>query len=108
MNSTTIKHYICKNNCENSGGNIAGNCPVCNTPYTHNEKFHAKDFLKNGPLNVPDETQTNTNNTPSPATNSSGVYHYVCNNGCMGGSGKAEPCKSCGETLIHNQAYHSN
>ncbi|NLP56557.1 hypothetical protein [Lutibacter sp. B1] len=107
--SESIKHYICKNNCENSGGAIAGNCPVCKTPYTHNEIYHAKDFLKDGPLNVPkyNGNQNNKNNS-TPAQNSSGVYHYICNNGCYGGSGKSEKCLVCGTTLVHNQAYHNN
>lgn len=112
-NSTTsVKHYICKNKCENSGGPVAGNCPVCKDPYIHNQAFHDKDFLKSGPLNVPESTgaqNTKTNNTqPSPARNAAGVFHYTCTNGCYGGAGSAVTCKVCGETLVHNTAYHNN
>ena len=108
--TSKVQHYICDNKCENSGGDTAGNCPVCNTPYTHNQAFHNSDFLKNGPLKVPENNQNSTTNTPaapSPAQNSQGVYHYTCANSCYGGSGTASKCNSCGETLIHNSAYHN-
>lgn len=104
-----VIHYICDNKCENSGSDVAGNCPTCSTPYTHNLAFHNDDFLKNGPLNVP---KTNLNNNPatntaaSPAQNAFGVFHYTCNNGCYGGAGSAAKCTSCGTDLVHNQAYH--
>ena len=110
-----VKHYICLNKCENSGSDTEGICPTCNTPYTHNVAFHNDDFLKNGPLKVPTNTATpSQNNTitpptpPSPAQNAAGVYHYTCTNGCAGGSGSAANCKSCGNPLAHNQAYHNN
>ncbi len=35
-----VPHYICKNNCAGSGGDQAGNCPVCGETYVHNEAFH--------------------------------------------------------------------
>lgn len=108
--TTKVVHYICANKCENSGSDKAGNCPTCNTPYTHNLAFHNNDFLKNGPLNVPKtnlNTTPNTNKSASPAQNASGVYHYTCTNGCNGGAGTATKCTSCGSDLAHNQAYHN-
>jgi hypothetical protein len=109
--SEAVPHYICKNNCENSGSSAAGICQNCNEPLLHNDAFHAKDFLKNGPLNVPEfnggQTTTNNSQTPAPAQNSAGVYHYTCDNGCSGGSGTAGKCKTCGNDLAHNQAYHN-
>ncbi len=109
--TTNVKHYVCKNKCEDSGGDIAGNCPVCNTPYIHNQAFHNSDFLKNGPLDVPKSVGTQNANTSSPkaspAQNAKGVFHYTCNNGCYGGSGTATTCKVCGETLVHNTAFHN-
>jgi len=105
-----IVHYICDNKCENSGSDVAGNCPTCNTPYTHNLAFHNDDFLKNGPLNVPKTDLNNnptTNKSASPAQNAKGVYHYTCNNGCYGGAGTASKCTSCGSDLVHNQTYHN-
>ncbi len=116
MNSkVAVKHYICLNKCENSGSDNEGVCPTCNTPYTHNVAFHNDDFLKNGPLQVPDNSATSTqNNTiatppaPAPAQNAAGVYHYTCTNGCVGGAGTLVNCKSCGNPLEHNQAYHNN
>ena len=106
---STVKHYICSNNCENSGGEVQANCPSCNTPYTHNQAWHDKDFLKSGPLNVPlDESIKGANpSAPSPARNTKGVYHYTCNTGCTGGAASATACSSCGEALAHNTAYHN-
>ncbi len=110
--TTKIVHYICANKCENSGSEVAGNCPVCKTPYTHNVAYHNNDFLKNGPLNVPKEglnknTTNNSNQSSSPAQNAAGVFHYTCANGCYGGAGTASKCKSCGSDLAHNKAYHN-
>jgi hypothetical protein len=115
MSKTTVtKHYICSNKCENSGGDVAGNCPVCNTPYTHNQAFHNGEFLKNGPIKVQSNTPlpTSTTNNPTttaiePAQNANGVYHYTCKNACYGGAGTAINCNSCGELLVHNTAYHN-
>lgn len=108
-NSTAqVKHYICLNNCENSGSDTQGVCPTCQNPYAHNDAFHANDFLKSGPLNVPNNTTapSNTQNT-APAQNRYGFYHYTCSKGCAGGSGIEENCKTCGNPLEHNQAYHN-
>ena len=109
--TTTVKHYICKNKCENSGGDVAGSCPVCKTPYIHNQAFHNKDFLKDGPLDMPKSNGTQNagagNTNAAPAQNAKGAFHYTCKNGCYGGSGTATTCKVCGETLAHNTAYHN-
>ena len=109
-----VQHYICENNCENSGGDVAANCPVCNNPYLHNTAYHANDLLKAGPIKVESNATNPTKaaapaptNTPSPAQNANGAYHYTCTNGCAGGSGTAINCKSCGTALTHNQLYHN-
>ena len=102
-----IQHYYCANKCEGSGGEVAGVCPTCSTPYTHNQAWHDKDMFLNGPLNVESNApQSTTPRTPEPARNALGVWHYTCPNGCTGGSGTAEACKSCGSTLAHNSLYH--
>ena len=125
LNSTPIaaggvQHYICSNNCAGSGGASAGNCPVCGNPYTHNTAFHnqqnsttnstvtpTSDQNTLSPLfqNTPQQPQVNVPQITSPS-NASGVYHYICSNGCAGGSGMAGNCTSCGSALVHNQAYH--
>ena len=110
-----VQHYICDNKCEKSGGEVAGNCPTCKTPYTHNTAFHANDLLKTGPIKVQSNAtqptaitpNSNTPKPPSPAQNLAGVYHYTCTNGCNGGAGSSAKCKSCGEALAHNVAYHN-
>jgi hypothetical protein len=110
---TKVQHYICDKKCENSGGEVAGNCPTCKTPYTHNVAYHANDLLKTGPIKVqsnatqPTSTNNNAPKPPSPAQNLAGVYHYTCTNGCNGGAGSAASCKTCGEALAHNTAYHN-
>ena len=43
---------------------------------------------------------------PEPPQNAAGVCHYICPDSHPGGAGAAEACKSCGKTLVHNQAYH--
>lgn len=109
-----VQHYICENNCENSGGEVAGNCPVCKNPYLHNTAYHANELLKGGPIKVESnatnptqKTPTPQTNAPTPAKNVNGVYHYTCSNGCNGGSGAADNCVSCGSALVHNQLYHN-
>jgi len=47
-------------------------------------------------------------NTPEPAQNAAGVWHYTCSAGCEGGAGAAGSCAKCGGALAHNQAYHAN
>jgi len=109
-NNKKVVHYVCKNNCENSGSATEGICPTCNNPYIHNQAFHNDDFLKNGPLNVPKNnqgTKAPTNNTQSPVQNVKGVFHYTCSNGCYGGAGTGVNCNTCGAALTHNQAYHN-
>jgi hypothetical protein len=46
--------------------------------------------------------------TLEPPQNARGVWHYTCIKGCVGGSGSAGNCTTCGNTLAHNSAYHSN
>ncbi len=109
-----VQHYICPNNCAGSGGPSAGTCPVCGTAYEHNQAYHnqpANQGASTSPsidLNTPGAP---ANITPpanaSPAQNAAGVYHYTCSNGCAGGAASAVACASCGETLVHNPAYHN-
>lgn len=42
-----------------------------------------------------------------PPQNAQGVWHFICPKGCTGGAGAAVPCKICGTSLMHNQAYHN-
>lgn len=108
-----VQHYICPNNCEGSGGPAAGTCPTCGTAYTHNQAFHnqgqanaATTPAASQPINVNGATQIDPPAT-LPAANPSGVFHYICANGCAGGAAGAGNCSSCGGELTHNQAYHN-
>lgn len=100
-----VQHYICPNNCANSGGAEQGNCPVCGTAYLHNQAFHANDAQNQIPP-TPNPATTPTP-TPEPAQNAAGVWHYTCAKGCAGGAGTATTCSTCGGTLAHNAAYHN-
>jgi len=98
-----VQHYICPNNCQGSGGEVAGTCPSCGSAYVHNAAYHnqsgdAGAAGANPMIQQPQEQ--------APAQNAAGIYHYTCSNGCAGGSGTAGTCAQCGGTLAHNQAYH--
>lgn len=95
--SATVKHYICPNNCEGSGGDTQGTCPVCGAAYVHNAAYHNQQ---------PSATPNAASPQPAPAQNASGEYHYICSAGCGGGAATQGTCPSCGAALVHNQAYH--
>jgi len=103
-NASGLKHYICPNNCEGSGGDTQVNCPVCGTQYVHNAAYH----------NQPAQSATTTEIQPAATTppvtsgpNASGEWHYTCPSGCAGGADAQGTCASCGTALAHNQAYHN-
>jgi len=79
--SGTIQHYYCANNCEGSGGDAAGTCPVCGSAYEHNQAWHnqntapvtttTSDGISTGVGAVPP-----TQSTPEPPQNA--AYTIVC------------------------------
>jgi len=93
--NTSVSHYICPNNCEGSGGDAEGTCPVCGSAYLHNQAYHSTPAA------------TTPTSTPDPPQNAAGVWHYTCSNGCEGGAGSAIACANCGEMLVHNALYHN-
>jgi hypothetical protein len=122
-----VKHYLCANNCANSGSDNPGVCPVCGSNLAHNEAYHlpeqealransgaaAGSPFESTPPGIDFKNQINNSGaqplTPpssSPAQNSKGVWHYVCSAGCSGGAGTAGNCSKCGATLLHNDDYH--
>lgn len=128
--ATLVQHYICSKGCAGSGSSTAGNCPVCGDPYTHNDAWHSPEamaargetpaaenpgtiqFDPNNPPPVDFKNQMNAPaapqmDTPSPAQNTKGVWHYTCSAGCEGGAGTAGKCSKCGKDLVHNAAYHN-
>ena len=72
---------------------------ACNNKTDSQKKETSKPF-KQVPLN--------TTTTSQASQNAEGVWHYFCRKGCAGGSGAAGNCSTCGSTLTHNQAYHTN
>ncbi len=129
--STLVQHYTCPKNCVGGGGSAAGNCSVCGEALVHNQEWHSPENMaargetppptdnatpqgfdpSNPPaidfknqLNAPAAPQMDS---PSPAQNAQGVWHYTCTAGCAGGAGSAGKCSKCGADLAHNQAYHN-
>lgn len=119
--ATSEFHYICVNNCEGSGANAAGICPVCGEELVHNTSFHSgnEDNGSSAPQPVgpgdnsfsskitPLGEESNSNSTPTPVTGDAS-FHYICSAGCGGGGSAQGPCPSCGAALVHNAAFHAN
>ena len=101
-----VEHYTCPNGHVGGGGAIEGSCTQCGTALVHNQAFHANDAAA-----TPNPATTATNplqpQTPEPAQNAKGVWHYTCAKGCSGGGGGPGNCASCGGPLAHNQSYHN-
>jgi hypothetical protein len=110
-----VKHYICPNNCANSGGDTAGTCPTCGATYLHNDAFHNQATPTpaqpsvSAPQNVtaPAAPTITMPQSTEAAQNAAGVWHYACSKGCAGGSGSMGKCSKCGGDLAHNAAYHN-
>lgn len=54
--NTSVSHYICPNNCEGSGGDAEGTCPVCGSAYLHNQAYHSTPAATT-PTSTPDPPQ---------------------------------------------------
>ncbi|GAA3787042.1 hypothetical protein GCM10022271_19490 [Corallibacter vietnamensis] len=101
-NKNIVYHYTCNNGC-NGGSDAAGMCSVCGSILMHNQAYHNNQNAT--PANTPSSPFAAPANTSS-GQNAAGLWHYICNNGCSGGSGSAGNCSSCGNALAHNAAYH--
>ncbi|MDO6759726.1 hypothetical protein Q4566_05895 [Tamlana sp. 2_MG-2023] len=99
QNTSGTWHYICMKGCPGGSG-TAENCKTCGMTLIHNQAYHANanNVQSSSPFAAPP--------TAEPSQNAAGVWHYTCTKGCMGGSGTAGTCKSCGNALAHNAAYH--
>src|SRR5690625_143391 len=95
-NSSAQHHYICANNCEGSGSDSSGTCPVCGETLLHNDAYHSSGGSEN--ITLPDAGAT---------ANVSGEHHFMCSAGCGDGGPSAGNCPSCGAELVHNDAYHA-
>jgi outer membrane biosynthesis protein TonB len=113
QNAAGVWHYTCPKGCEGGAGSAIA-CPKCGTTLVHNTTYHGNSGNTTTPAvqNAGDagsQTITPTQpptQTPEPAQNAKGVWHYTCPGGCAGGAGSAIACAKCGKTLAHNQAYH--
>jgi hypothetical protein len=105
--SSEVVHYICANNCVGSGSPSAGDCPVCGTPYTHNQLFHSQNTDGASTIQDASAVPVPALNT-TPAQNANGEFHYTCPQGhAEGGKGAAGNCSVCSSVLEHNQAFHN-
>lgn len=100
-----VDHYTCPNG--HKGSDKQGVCTECNTAFVHNQAFHGSNLAIPKPtLQDPFTNAPASQNTPSPAQNAYGDYHYTCPNGHPGGAGSAGNCSACNTKLVHNQLYH--
>lgn len=99
QNTGEVYHYTCANGCA-GGAASAGNCSTCGNTLAHNQAFHSKTD------NASPTTPFITPPAAESGSNTSGVFHYICGNGCAGGAAGAGNCSNCGTTLTHNTAYH--
>lgn len=119
-NASSEFHYVCVNNCEGSGANAAGTCPVCGEELVHNTSFHSgEQGDDNGELQIVGNDDNSFSSkiaplgqesSPSPAPDVTGdaSFHYICSAGCGGGGQAQGSCPSCGAALVHNNAFHAN
>ena len=106
QNAAGVWHYTCAKG-HTGGAGSAVNCATCGSVLQHNQAYHGN--ATDTPMATPNSAPTTpmaTTQQAEPAQNAAGVWHYTCEKGHPGGSGTAEPCKSCGTILAHNQAYH--
>ena len=128
QNAQGIWHYTCPNGHAGGAGSATA-CGECGATLVHNQAYHGNTATPTAtnaatpvtggtpPTMFTDPTQAPVNatigtaptqvQTPEPAQNAAGVWHYSCSNGCSGGAGSAIACSQCGNTLAHNQAYHN-
>ncbi len=120
QNAAGEYHYTCPNG--HAGSGSAGTCASCGATLAHNQAYHSSGGTTTPTPNVNSSSTApispiiqqpsqqpaiNVPTSPKTATNATGEYHYICSNGCAGGSGSSGTCSSCGGTLVHNQAYHN-
>ncbi|MFT6730109.1 MAG: hypothetical protein ACJA1H_001430 [Glaciecola sp.] len=106
QNASGVWHYTCRIGCVGGAGSVV-NCGTCGMALAHNTVYHGKtsDATSSAPFATPPPA---TKATPAkePAQNASGVWHYTCAIGCLGGAGTAGSCNTCNGALSHNKGYH--
>lgn len=101
-NTGKVWHYTCKNGCD-GGAESAVNCGNCGNLLAHNQAYHNNNSNVDNTSNSIPFMNPQTNEA---GKNTAGVWHYTCTKGCEGGAASAGTCSNCGNTLVHNQAYH--
>lgn len=122
QNAAGVWHYTCSNGCSGGSGSATA-CATCGSTLVHNTIYHntpaattpigattagagATTAGAAATTGFPTTITPPVQQTPEPAQNAAGVWHYTCSSGCAGGAGSAIACATCGSTLVHNQGYH--
>ncbi|REJ81940.1 MAG: hypothetical protein DWQ44_13570 [Bacteroidetes bacterium] len=110
-NAGKVHHYICPNNCANSGSESGGKCKVCGTELSHNQAFHDQPQNQATPTVQPQinpaPAQPNPIQITPPAPQGKpGVFHYICPDNDGGGADAMGKCSKCGKDLVHNDKFH--
>jgi hypothetical protein len=111
QNAQGVWHFTCPKGCKGGAG-ANGPCPKCSTPLVHNQAYHAGATpppvqATGGNPTIPTTASTQPQpQSPEPAQNAKGVWHFTCPKGCAGGAGTTTACAKCGTTLAHNAVYH--
>ena len=115
QNAAGVWHYTCTKGCAGGAG-AATACATCGGTLVHNQTYHGNAAPSSsanpaGALNQTPGAPGQTLGTPpatknEPPQNAAGVWHYICEAGCAGGSGAAGNCAKCQKPLLHNKAYH--
>jgi len=119
QNAAGVWHYTCTSGCAGGAGSAVA-CATCGNTLVHNQGYHSAGGTPAAappPIGataagaaattgLPTTITPPVQQTPEPAQNALGVWHYTCTSGCAGGAGSAVACATCGNTLVHNQGYH--
>jgi len=105
QNASGVWHYTCRIGCAGGAGS-ATKCENCGNILAHNTTYHANNAAQSSAPFATPTAATPASNTPEPAQNAAGVWHYTCVKGHAGGAGSAVACSSCGDTMAHNNGYH--
>jgi hypothetical protein len=109
QNSEGAWHYVCPKGHPGGAGEPMA-CATCGTALQHNDAYHANETqaIPVDPSQAGQAIQAQPGQpAPEPPQNAEGQWHYTCAKGHPGGAGAPGNCATCGEALVHNQAYHS-
>lgn len=106
-------HFTCPKYCTGSGAETNGICPVCKSPYVHNDNSegHRAELARVAAANDPSILRMQFKDTvySMPKGNEyEKKAHYICEKSCKGsGNEFMSNCNICNAAYIHNDnSYH--